>query len=106
MNLPAKVRVGAWDYRIEAFSFGDGADSGKFGTCSTNQKLIQIDLHWGAKRAAATLLHEIVHAVWSEWNMEKEDEEERIVRCVADGLSAVWRDNPEVMRWIHRRLGA
>lgn len=104
MKLPKYVKVGAWDYTIVEFAHVDAACSSRFGDCRTNDKRIRVDLVWGRRKAAHTLLHEILHAVYYEWSMQKEDDEERLVDILASGLAAVWRDNPAVMQWIAEGL--
>jgi hypothetical protein len=100
MKLPKSVKVGAWIYQIEQWDSTEAAGAERFGQCSTNNKTIKVDPLWGYKKAANTLLHEVVHAVYYEWNCQKDDPEERVVGCFSDGLTAVWHDNPGVMRWI------
>jgi hypothetical protein len=104
LKVPARVKIGSWEYSVEAWESTEAAGSSRFGQCSTNRKTIQIDPLWGRKKAAHTLLHEIMHAISYEWGVMDEDKEERRVTSMADGVACVWHDNPDVMRWIGQGL--
>lgn len=55
----------------------------------------------GTPRAANTMIHEILHALYLEYTIRvHDDNEERVVNTFADGLSAVWTDNPEWFAWL------
>ena len=43
-----------------------------------------------------TLLHEILHGVWNEYNLQEGDDEERTVSTMATGLTQVFLDNPKI----------
>lgn len=99
-KLPASVKIGYRVYRIVALSSLQAAAKGRYGECSHLECEIRIDLTPGPREAANTLLHEILHAVWYVQHLTDADNEERTVLTLADGLSCVWVDNPEVMAWI------
>ena len=100
MTLPASVKVGAWIYQIETWPIPEAEEVGKWGICSNAQRRIQISESCDRKQAAQTLLHEILHAIAFVWGCKRDDSEERLVGAIGEALSAVWHDNPEVMRWI------
>lgn len=100
LNLPTSVKVGAWNYQIELWDTNEAIGQAASAECSTMAKIIHIRESDTRKRAAQNLLHEILHAVYYEWNMSAGDAQERVVSTMADGLAAVWHDNPGVMRWI------
>ena len=45
-----------------------------------------------------TLLHEIIHVVWSEYDLPTDPVEETCVRRLESGLSAFIMDNPDVAK--------
>lgn len=102
--LPKCVKVGAWNYEIQRWDSKDADDARKYGETSNNQKIIRVDDSFTPQQTASTLLHEIIHAIYCRWRIEKPFDEEQIVDRLTEGLSAVWRDNPEVCFWIHERL--
>ena len=103
-SLPTHVKVGVFDYRIESWNSKDANSSRRYGETDNDQKKIRIDESYSGRQTATTLLHEIQHAIWSLWTIEsKYNEEDTIVR-MTHGLATVWRDNPDLMQWIHERL--
>ena len=48
-----------------------------------------------------TLVHELLHGVWSVTHLSDEDKEERVVASIATGWLAVLRDNPELCNFIN-----
>ena len=106
MELPKSVKVGAWTYRIEEWPTRRAAADGKYGETDHAGSQILIDTGYGRQRATTTLLHELLHCVWRVWCSTDEDSHERTVTIFEEGLAAVWRDNPDVMAWIHRGLTA
>ncbi len=100
MRLPTSVKVGAWEYAIEAWSTRDAGRDDRWATTDHSEHRIRIDTGWGEKRTAASLLHEILHCVWRQWGIDEKDDQERTVLAMEHGLAAVWHDSPEVMRWV------
>lgn len=100
MRLPKSIKVGAWEYQIRAWSTRDAGRENFFARADHATAEIEIDTAWGQKQAAASLLHEILHCIWKQWRIEESDTQERMVETLERGLSTVWHDNPEVMRWI------
>ena len=103
-ELPKSVKVGPFTYSVLDWDTHEANDRTRFGEHSGDLQVIRVDTSYGHQRSACTLLHEILHAIFSVWNMEHTDSEERIVKSLANGISTVWADNPEVFAWIHRGL--
>ena len=106
MALPASVKVGAWEYTIEAWATREASRDDRWASADHSEHIIRVDTGWGEKRTAVSLLHEILHCVWRQWGIVKGDEEERTILALERGLAAVWHDNPEVMRWIGKGLAS
>lgn len=105
-GLPQSVKIGWRDFRIEDFPLAEARERGLYGSTHLQQGIIRIDQSHDARTTAATLLHEILHAIFNVWQMSKEDGEERIVSTIESGLATVWRDNPAVFEWIAKQLTA
>ena len=105
-DLPKSVHVGIDDYEIELMSAGEAEAREKSGesifTYAKQRVRIREDLP--PTEAAATLFHELLHLVWHERGIRNDDSEERVVAALERGMAIVWRENPEVMRWIHEGL--
>jgi hypothetical protein len=50
------------------------------------------------------LLHEICHGIVNHYSVPCGEKEEEIVTAMAEGLSQVIMDNPEIARWIELSL--
>jgi hypothetical protein len=97
--MPCSVRVADRIYTIE----GDKqlvAEGRCYGYCQVVEKLIQIDTSHGSYQAASTLIHEILHAIYEEYNVHGNDDEERTVRSLERGLMQVFLDNPDLLQFI------
>jgi hypothetical protein len=93
-----KVRIGHRDFKIEPFPQGFGERL--FGETDYDTLSIRVHDRLEPSVKASTLLHEIVHAIYDEYGISKDDEEERVVNSISNGLSQVIRDNPDVLAFI------
>ena len=98
--LPVSVKIGYRHYVIEHWKGRVGIQAGRFGECDTSLAIIRVDDGWSKEKAANTLLHEIMHAIFFEYNMCDEDDEERIVCTMSNALITVMTDNPIVSLYI------
>ncbi len=106
MTLPTKIKVGGFIYTVEPWDPREADTRKRFGECLSDRKILRIDLSYGTRQAAKTLLHEILHAICTEWSIDKPDDEESMVDPLSNGLHAVYRDNPEAMKWIGKILSS
>ena len=103
-TLPPRVKVAGWIYRIDSFSQNQSDNDNRLGHHHGTRQIIQVDTNFGVKVAAATLLHEILHAILYRFSWQPGDPQERIVECIEEGLVAVLLDNPDLMEWIRAGL--
>lgn len=109
---PAVVRVGYMD--VPVYSVPQGTLPNDDGGTSHGQYLdgeIKVEDALRGGRLANTVLHEVLHAVWDERGLDQdalaEDPgrlEEVVVNAMANGLSALIRDNPDLVPWLAREL--
>jgi hypothetical protein len=102
--LPKKLRIGGRTYKIMSWQAKEAATAGKFAECDKVNKIIRVDESWGEVEAAASLLHEILHAVFEEYVMKPDDDEERTVTTMEKGLIQVIKDNPKLWEYIGESL--
>lgn len=107
MKRPASVKVGAHTYKFHYIQLGTHV-----GECLTTKKVIKIDKFLDGSYLVETILHETMHAIWYEWgikNSEQSDSafaagvttEEHAINGLANGLMAVFRDNPKFRAFIY-----
>ena len=59
-----------------------------------------------ANMTARTLLHEIIHAIWCEYDLPKEPIEETCVRRLESGLASFIMDNPALAKQLVRDISS
>lgn len=100
-RLPAAIRVGALDYKIEAWASEAAHAASRFGECDNFQMAIRVSIRCGPPvRIAEVFMHEVLHAICHVYNIEDEDKEERICNRIGYALTALYRDNPWLGAWI------
>jgi hypothetical protein len=93
-----KVRIGYRDFKIKPFpqGFGERLD----GETDFSNLTIMFHESLDPSVKSSTLLHEILHVVFDEFALAKDDCEERVVSAFTNGLCQVIRDNPDVLAFI------
>ena len=86
MNIPKKLKIGGHTYKVNLTKDENLVRGGSFGNRNCNDMTINISSELGKSEQEATLLHEILHAINTEW-------EECLVENVAQGLYQVLVDN-------------
>lgn len=98
--LPDSILIGPYTIRIEKVE-KIGNEDLYYGEFVAHEQRIAIILKHPSKlRAADTLLHEILHAIWNFGHAT--GEEEQTVGAMATGLMQVFKDNPALLSWIGR----
>lgn len=80
--------------------------SQRYGECDHYERVIRIDDALDSTKSANTLLHELFHAIWTTYALENDDKEERVVTVLSNGLAQVWRDNPDLVKFLNKSLSA
>jgi|TARA_Y100000310_G_scaffold182419_1_gene182516 hypothetical protein len=102
-KLPDTIKVGYQIYDVKVERFTDGHPSR--GSHNYFRSEILVDADQSAQLMANTMCHEILHAAYSQWEMGAgELDEERIVATLANGLCTIFRDNPDLGKWLLERL--
>jgi hypothetical protein len=101
--LPEMIKVGAFDFAIEKVDTLEAHSRGVYGQCSSQLMTLSIQRQMPSRQKAVdTFLHELLHAIWWERDLEDADKEERTVGCLSTGLVQVHRDNPWLADWIKK----
>src|SRR5690606_40211864 len=74
--------------------------AGRFGEFSNLEMLVRVDSSVNPMKVLDTLIHEINHAIYWAYGIEDEDKEERIVGTMATAWAQIYRDNPDLLRFI------
>ena len=73
-----------------------------YGRVNLAKGVIRIDDPQPPFVVADATLHEILHAIWADRRLPDRPSEERTVTALAQGLAAVFRDNPGLLGYIDR----
>jgi len=95
------VKVGGMDINIVRVPLNDEI----FGDFSYINSRIRIEEKLVGAVLVDTVIHELNHAIWAIGNLKTEkEEEERVVAVMASYWTQIFRDNPELIKWINRNL--
>jgi len=94
MPLPRKVVIASKVYKI-----GRTGDMTVHGITHLDTKVILVNTKFPDARH--TLMHEILHAIWHEYQIKhRKDSEERIVMTLENAIIQVLGENPKVRKYI------
>jgi hypothetical protein len=96
MTIPSSVVILGRVYNIDQKDFIDGD---LLGQCDSDALKITIKKNQPAILEADTLLHEILHAIDDAMQTKMK---ERQVHCTATGLLALFKDNPDFVKYMFK----
>ena len=98
-KVPNKIKIGAVDYTVHELKVDDRT---QYGVCLYDHQRIYLSQNMKHQQASDTILHEVIHAIWSESGLDHIPDlnEETIVRTLATWLRIVLRDNPELAKFV------
>ena len=102
-TMPARIKVGSVIYRIAVLDAV--AIDNALACIDPDRETIEI-MREAASAAglAARLLHELFHAIWTDRQLGRRPNEEKVVSQFEAGTVALLRDNPNLLAWITRAL--
>jgi hypothetical protein len=100
LELPPKIKIGYKYYTVEGMP--PESREKNIGFCLPQQHLIQVATDLLPSEVANTFIHEFIHAIFdmSGFVFESDESQENITNCVANGLTQIFVDNPDVIKWI------
>jgi len=108
MNWPKSFRAGWMKIEVRNYEKAEGAEWDKFGHFAPQTQRIFFDDGHSVDRQANTIIHEVLHALWttgipSHWdnairNLSENDAQEFLVSALGDALTMALRDNPDFWR--------
>jgi hypothetical protein len=73
------------------------------GLCATDDLTIQLEENQPPSLLRETVLHEIIHAIASQFGLGEENTEEQWANAIGVGLLQVLRQNPQLSSWLVAR---
>jgi hypothetical protein len=102
-RMPRSVKVGHRTFDILQWDKKAAEASGALGDCREDPPVIRVAKGLKPFDRAGVLLHEILHACWRHLPSDRVTEEEAVT-TLADNLSAVIADNPDIIAWLSANL--
>lgn len=99
------IRVGYGDCQVVGLETVVVNDQTSAGSWAASTRTIEIATREHIADQAVTLVHEILHAIWSSYELpEALGDEEAIITALSGPLASVIRDNPSVISRIAATL--
>jgi hypothetical protein len=100
-DLPLVVTVGPHPYAMRYVSglMHEDGDA-LLGLCATDDLVIQLEEKQPTSLLRETVLHELVHAIASQFGLSDENTEEEWANAVGVGMLQVLRQNPRLVSWL------
>lgn len=93
------MRIGAQRWRLRRGSLIELGDV--YGVTVERELRITLSDRQAAAQLRETVLHELLHAIWSKVPLDQDDaEQERIIGSLSPWLLGVLRDNPELVAFL------
>ena len=98
MHIPEKIKVGYRSYKLEEWKQTVASANEAQGQFFSKEGVIGYTADEKGVSHANTLIHEILHAIVYQWNMELDEKtEEHVVNGITNGLTTVLVDNPKLI---------
>ena len=92
-----QIKIGHLTYDVIEVAKEHMDDAHRYGDCNHDKQRIRLSDDMSQERYNEVLLHEIIHAVFNAQNIQSENEEV-IVTSLANGLSAVLTEYPDLFK--------
>lgn len=107
--VPQYIKIGYADFEIVGLTHDQAALRDPAGICGQihpDKHIIDYDESLNQVALANTLLHECMHGIVDMQGLtfRREEEEENIVNALANGMSALIRDNPDFIKFLVKSL--
>jgi len=105
MNIPEKIKVGYRDYKLEEWKQTVASANEAQGQFFSKEGVIGYTADEKGVSHANTLIHEILHAIIYQWNMDLDEKiEEHVVNGLTNGLTTVLVDNPKLIDYLKDKI--
>ena len=102
--IPEKIKIGYKEYRLEKWKQTVASANEAQGQFFAKEGIIGYTDDEKGVSHANTLLHEIIHAVVYQWNIDVGEKEETIVNGLTNGLTTVLVDNPKLIDYLKKNI--
>ena len=105
MNIPDKIKIGYRDYKLEEWKQTVASANDAHGQFFAKEGIIGYTVEEKGVSHANTIIHECLHGIIYQWNMDLEEKvEELVVSGLANGLTTIFVDNPELVDYLKTKI--
>jgi len=108
---PTSIKVVSRTYSVEEWDEREAAASSYYGRLLEKDARIQVDASLPSADWARTFQHEVIHAIFREMGLSIQEkilhnlDEEDVTHRIANGLTAVYQDNPWFLGFMAESFG-
>lgn len=103
-DIPESIKIGYRDYKLEKWKQTVASANEAQGQFFSKEGVIGYTSDEEGVSHANTILHEIIHGVIYQWNIDVGEKEEAIVNGITNGLTTVFVDNPDLMGYLKNKI--
>lgn len=103
--IPASIRVGYKTYTVGDMDKVRHMECGRYGEMNAIKSTVAIHRLGDITEDGNTMLHELLHCCYWAMDISDKDDEESTVAKLANGLTQVWQDNPDLIAFLDAALG-
>ena len=103
-TIPKKIKVGPHTYEVRIVKTITGDPDAMAAVFPETQVIELLDSISSASYVVDCTIHELLHAIWSDRDLGKRADEEKVVLQFSSGLVQLIQDNPKLLPWIRRGL--
>ena len=105
MERPEKIKIGYREYTLEEWKQTVASANEAQGQFFAKEGVIGYTAEETGVSHANTLIHECLHAIIYQWNMDLDEKvEELVVNGLANGLTTIFVDNPKLMDFLKEKI--
>jgi hypothetical protein len=105
MQTPEKIKIGYKSYKLEEWKQTVASANETQGQFFAKEGVIGYTAEETGVSHANTLIHEMLHAIIYQWNMDVDEKvEELVVNGLANGLTTIFVDNPKLMDYLKDKI--
>lgn len=101
-----KVRINGHHYDLAYYDKSNIRKDECYGECQKHRNQILIAPNLNKSVEKETVIHEMLHAIWSEYSLDNffpEEQEEVLVTTLAKGIHSVLENNPKLMNYLKEK---
>ena len=105
MQTLDKIKIGYRNYKLEEWKQTVASANEAQGQFFSKEGVIGYTGDEKGVSHANTLIHELLHAIIYQWNMDLDEKiEESVVNGLANGLTTIFVDNPKLIDYLKNKI--